>query len=67
MAKINPIDVQKALGGVDYPARREDLVRHARENNASEEVMNFLEQIDEEREFDTPAEVQQEVPQSDQD
>lgn len=31
MAKANPIQVQQALQGVDDPASRDDLLRHARE------------------------------------
>lgn len=30
-ARVNPIQVQKFLTGVDYPVSKADLVRHARE------------------------------------
>lgn len=29
MAKVNPIDVQKHLKGLDYPATKEDVIKHA--------------------------------------
>ncbi|WP_081736548.1 DUF2795 domain-containing protein [Amycolatopsis orientalis] len=32
MSKPNPIELQKHLAGVDYPAKREDLVRAAERN-----------------------------------
>ena len=42
MANINPIQVQKALGGMNYPAGKEDLVKHAEEKGADEKVLSAL-------------------------
>lgn len=44
-AKANPITIQKHLAGIDYPATRDDLLRHARGQNAPEEVIAALEQL----------------------
>ena len=56
MAHANPIQIQKYLKGVDYPASREDLVRNARENGADESICASLEQLPDE-DFQTPADV----------
>lgn len=56
----SPIEVQKHLSGIDYPAAKEDLLRAAREQNAPRGVLDVLERI-EEREYDGPAEVSEAV------
>jgi hypothetical protein len=45
MTKINPAKLEKALRGVDYPAHRNDLAEQAKANDASPEVLEFLEHI----------------------
>ena len=42
-----PIQVQKFLGGVDYPADRDSLVERASENGADEKVLTALNQMSE--------------------
>jgi hypothetical protein len=42
---VNPIQVQKFLGGIDYPVEKEKLVEHARSNGADDEVMETLEAL----------------------
>lgn len=44
-AKANPATIQKHLKGIDYPATKDDLVRHARGQSAPEEVIAVLEQL----------------------
>ncbi|WP_431018433.1 DUF2795 domain-containing protein [Burkholderia gladioli] len=56
----SPIDVQRALKGVDYPAVKADLVKHAREGQADDAVVDLLTRIPD-REYDTPASVSKEV------
>ncbi|GAB2528249.1 DUF2795 domain-containing protein [Microbacterium petrolearium] len=51
-----PIELQKYLGGVDYPARKEDLVARARENGAPDDLVSALESAGEDS-FDAPAAV----------
>ncbi len=55
----NPIEVQKALKGMDYPAKKEDLVRHAKERNASDEVMQDINELPD-KEYTNAADVSKE-------
>lgn len=58
MAHANPIQIQKYLKGVDYPATREQLIENAKNLGADENVCASLEQLPDE-DFQTPAEVSQ--------
>ncbi len=60
MANVNPIQVQKALGGMDYPAGKQQILDHARQQGADQEVISALEQIPD-REYDGPSGVQKEI------
>jgi hypothetical protein len=51
---VSPIDIQKALGGIDYPAKKEDIVEHAREHGGGDDVVEALQGIDD-REYDGPS------------
>ena len=42
MADFNPIEVQKHLKGVDYPASKDDLVSSAQSNGAPSEIVDQL-------------------------
>lgn len=66
MAKVKsaPIQVQKYLKGMDYPASKEDLISHARKNKAPEEVISMLGQIKSSA-FNDPAEVSKALGDSD--
>jgi len=56
MAKINPIELQKHLKGVSYPASKQDVIDKAKENGADQELQSALEQLPDEQ-FQTPADV----------
>lgn len=56
MAKVNPIQLQKHLKGVDYPASKQDLITHAKEQGADEEAISALEQMPDEQ-YETPTDV----------
>lgn len=56
MATINPIQMQKHLKGLDYPASKEDLIAHAKKHGADENALSVLEQLPDE-EYETPADV----------
>ena len=45
MAEMNPIEVQKHLKGMNYPASKEDVVERARENGADDGLIQALESI----------------------
>lgn len=52
----NPIQVQKFLGGVDYPATRETLLSHAKDSGADSTVLDALGNIPD-KEYDSPTAV----------
>lgn len=58
MARVNPIQIQKYLKGVDYPASKATLLDTARREGADENVCASLEQLPDEQ-FQTPADVSQ--------
>ena len=61
--KPNPIQVQKFLGGLDYPVRRDDLLSKARESGADENVLSALEGLPD-REYDSPTSVSSAISES---
>jgi hypothetical protein len=54
--KPTPIELQKHLSGVDYPASKDDLLAAAREQGAPDDVIAALETVQED-EFDSPTAV----------
>jgi hypothetical protein len=56
MARVNSIEVQKYLKGIDYPMNKENLVKHAQENGADKELQSILQELPRD-EFQTPADV----------
>jgi uncharacterized protein DUF2795 len=55
---MSPIDVQKHLGGVDYPATGADLAEMAERNGAPEQLVERLRSIGE---VDGPDQVMKEL------
>ena len=55
---VSPIDVQKHLKGVSYPASRDDLVSAAESNGAPDEIVSQLRKAGRDS-FDSPADVMQ--------
>lgn len=55
-ASSNPIEVQRSLGGVDYPADRSALVDAARNSGASDDVVQALEGLPDQT-YDSPTAV----------
>lgn len=60
MTEFSPIALQKALGGMDYPADREALVNCARKNKAEDAVIERLSNLEEDS-FDGPNDVSKAV------
>ncbi|MEV4071446.1 DUF2795 domain-containing protein [Nonomuraea fuscirosea] len=58
----NPIDLQRHLSGVDYPASKEDLVEAAREQDADDDIIEALEAMPD-RQYDGPNAVSQAITQ----
>ncbi|HLO88470.1 MAG TPA: DUF2795 domain-containing protein [Nostocaceae cyanobacterium] len=57
MTKTNPVEIQKHLKGVDYPAGRDTLIQHAKKQGADKEILSLLEQLPEDEEYDNPADL----------
>ena len=55
---VNPIEVQKHLKGVNYPASKEDLISAAEGNGAPDELIQQLQAMGKEQ-FDGPSAVQE--------
>ena len=53
---VNPIEVQRHLGGVDYPASKADVVATAEQNGAPQEIIDALQATDADQ-FDGPDDV----------
>jgi hypothetical protein len=60
MATINPIQVQKFLSGVDYPASKDDLVKRAEDQGADREALDALRQMPGDR-FNSPNDVSEAI------
>lgn len=56
MNNVNPGQVQKFLRDVDYPASKQDIIRHAQEHGADENVRSALEKLPDEN-FNSPNDV----------
>lgn len=56
MAKINPIQMQKYLKGISYPASKDDLVKAADANDAPDDVKQLFAQLPGQQ-FEKPTDV----------
>jgi hypothetical protein len=54
---VNPIEVQKYLKGVDYPASKDDLASTAESNGAPSEIVDALRSAGTDS-FDAPTDVE---------
>ena len=52
----SPIDVSRYLKGIDLPAGKDDLVEHARENEAPDDLIERIEAMPDEQ-YETMADV----------
>jgi hypothetical protein len=53
---VNPIQLQKYLSGIDYPARKQDLIQRAQEQGADDNVLQTLKSLNRD-EFNSPNDV----------
>jgi uncharacterized protein DUF2795 len=60
MAHANPVEIERYLKGVDYPAKKNDLIKHARQQGASQDVLEILKDLREEN-FNGPVDVNRAV------
>lgn len=57
---VNPIDMQKCLSGVHYPAAKKDIVEQAESHGAGKEIMDSLKALPD-KQYDSPAAINKEV------
>jgi hypothetical protein len=60
MAKVNPIQVQKYLSGMHYPANKDEIVDHAKSKGADKNIVDTLKQLPDDK-FETPADVSKSI------
>lgn len=41
----SPANIAKQLGGIDFPASKDDLVRHAQKGGCDEDAMEIIKQM----------------------
>lgn len=60
MAKINPIQLQKSLKGVKYPAEKQALLDAAKNNQSDDAIRSALEKLPEQK-YARPSDVSKAV------
>jgi hypothetical protein len=60
MAKVNPIQLQKALKGISYPADKAKLLETAKRNNADDSMQSALKKLPD-QDFNRPSDVSKAV------
>lgn len=53
MAKVNPIQLEKHLKGLDYPAKKADIIKQAEQQGADEDAKSALQQLPDQT-YDSP-------------
>lgn len=41
----NPVEVEKCLKGIDFPAKKQDLIKHAQKQGAEKEVLDTIKDL----------------------
>jgi hypothetical protein len=57
---VNPIQLQKHLSGIDYPAKKEDLIKRAQKSGADRNVMDTLKSLPRDN-FNSPNDVSEAI------
>ncbi|WP_066381696.1 MULTISPECIES: DUF2795 domain-containing protein [unclassified Anabaena] len=55
---VSAVDISRNLSGMDFPGNKQDLINHARQKNASQEIIETLQKMPE-REYNNMADVEQ--------
>ncbi len=56
MGRANPVEVEKSLKGIDYPTKKQDLIKYAQQHGANQEVLETIKDLPEEN-FNSPVDV----------
>jgi Protein of unknown function (DUF2795) len=57
---VSPIEIQKALGGMEYPADKDAIVTHAESSGAGDDVLEALRGLPDQR-FEGPTNVNEAI------
>lgn len=57
---VNPIQIQKFLEGMVYPASKEQIIQYAEQQGADEDIIGTLQRLPAE-EYETPADVNEAI------
>jgi hypothetical protein len=57
---VNPIQLQKFLGGIDYPTHKQDLIKRAQKAGADQNVLNTLKSLPRD-DFNSPNDVSEAI------
>jgi hypothetical protein len=57
---VSPIEIQKALGGMDYPADKDAIVKHAESSGAGDDVLEALRGLPEQT-YERPTDVNEAI------
>ena len=60
MSQATPVEVEKCLKGINYPAQKNELMKHARRNGAEQEVLETMNHLPNQT-FQSPIEVNQAI------
>ena len=58
--RVSPAQVEKFLKGIDFPAGKQDIINHAKQNKASDDVMQLLQQMPD-KDYASAADVAKEI------
>ncbi len=56
MAQVSPVEVEKHLKGIKYPTNKRELIAHAQQQGAGQNVLEVLKGMGEEQ-FNSPIDV----------
>lgn len=59
-ARPSPIEVERFLKGIDFPASKDDLIEHAQDNRAPGDVLKMLDMLDD-KEYNSVVDITKEV------
>ncbi|HUS57904.1 MAG TPA: DUF2795 domain-containing protein [Planctomycetota bacterium] len=58
--RVSPAQVEKFLKGIDFPAGKQDIINHAKQNKATDDVMQLLQQMPD-KDYASAADVAKEI------
>lgn len=58
--KVSPATIQQYLGGLNYPASKEQMIRHAQGQSAPQEVIDMLNELPDQG-YSSPVEVVKQI------